>query len=154
LNLSAYLPTGSAETGFAAALNMGNSPGFDCGESPGSRPVLLRSSSHSAHGQASRRKGNVYWERCPPFHSISTPVPEFSWTFTDFGSAEGIDFQYRRKAPLVVRRGSLARHDTAAPKTFTAETPKSPRLETCLLCVSAVIALPLVPEFAKTRKLA
>src|SRR5437667_11798528 len=91
LNFRAYLPTGSAETGFAVGLNMGNSPDFGCGGAPGSRPVLLRSSSHRAQGQASRRKGNVYWERCPSLHSISTPIPEVRWTLTDLGSAHAID---------------------------------------------------------------
>src|SRR5437660_903434 len=90
LNFSAYLPTGSADTGFALGLNMGNSPDLVCGGSPGWRPVLLRSSSHSAHGQALRRKGNGYWERCLSFHSISTPVPAVKCTLTDFGSVEGM----------------------------------------------------------------
>jgi hypothetical protein len=51
----AYFPIGSAESGFAAALNIGSSPGFDFGASPGNRPDFPRSSSHNAQGQASRK---------------------------------------------------------------------------------------------------
>src|ERR1700751_1692001 len=48
LNLMAYLPIGSAETGLAAGLNMGKAPGASLGGSPGFRPVFPRSSSHRA----------------------------------------------------------------------------------------------------------
>ena len=52
----AYLPTGVASSGLAAALNMGNSPGLDAdlGDLPISRPLCSRSSSQSAQGHASR----------------------------------------------------------------------------------------------------
>src|SRR5579859_4986320 len=92
----AYLPTPSAANGFTAALYIGNSPGFATGGCPGSRCDLVRSSSHKAQGQASRRKGKEYFERCPSFHSISTPVPSFRCTFTALGSAEAMGVQYRR----------------------------------------------------------
>ena len=58
-----------------AGLNMGKAPGASFAASPGLRPALVRSSSQSAHGQASRKNANVYTERCPSFHSISIPVP-------------------------------------------------------------------------------
>jgi len=51
----AYLPTPSADTGRAAALNIGNAPGGSLGDSPGGRPDFSRSSLHIAQGQASRR---------------------------------------------------------------------------------------------------
>ena len=51
----AYLPTPSAETGFAAGLKMTNWPGGVPAGSPGRRPALPRSSSHMAQGQASRK---------------------------------------------------------------------------------------------------
>src|SRR6185312_16950659 len=89
-NLIAYLPTPSAESAFTGGLYIGNSPGLSCTGWPGRRPDFVRSSSHRAHGQASRRKGKEYLETCPSFHSISTPSPVFSWTFTDLGSAEAI----------------------------------------------------------------
>ena len=54
----AYFPTGSAVSGFAAALNMGSAPVAAFGAAPGWRPVFPRSSSHKAHGHASRRYGN------------------------------------------------------------------------------------------------
>ena len=46
------------DNGFADfARHMGNAPGASFGGSPGARPDLPRSSSQSAHGQASRRNG-------------------------------------------------------------------------------------------------
>jgi len=54
----AYLPTASAELGLAAGLNMGRAPGAGFGGAPGCLPVLERSSSHNAQGQALRKKGN------------------------------------------------------------------------------------------------
>src|SRR5271165_2429522 len=85
----AYLPTGSTSVGFARALNMGNWPAIGLIGSPGWRPSFPRSSLHSAHGHALRRNGKVYELRWPSFHSISMPVPEVTFTLTDFGSAVG-----------------------------------------------------------------
>ena len=87
----AYLPTASAESGFIAGLNMGSTLGAASGDSPGARPVLPRSSSHRAQGQASRRNRNEWCDRCPSFHSMSTPVPVVRFTLTDFGSADAIN---------------------------------------------------------------
>src|SRR6266851_704393 len=92
---------------------MGNSPGLVCGGSPGWRSVLLRSSSHSAHGQASRRKGNGYREKCLSFHSISTPVPAVKCTLTDLGSAKGMD-SVSQKPSLVV----IGDADIQSPEAF------------------------------------
>src|SRR5512143_431203 len=65
---------------------MGSAPGASFSGSPGLRPDFPRSSSQSAHGQASRRNLNVYVDRWPSFHSISSPAPVVTCTFTDFGS--------------------------------------------------------------------
>src|SRR5664279_762331 len=82
-----YLPTGSTSVGRASALNIGNAPATGFKGSPGWRPSLSRSSSHSAHGQASRRNTKLYALRWPSFHSMSIPVPAVLLTLTDLGSA-------------------------------------------------------------------
>lgn len=82
----AYFPIGSTAVGLAAGLNMGKVPGASLGASPGWRPDFSRSSLHNAQGHASRRKAKVYFDWCASFHSISTPVPSVTCTFTDLGS--------------------------------------------------------------------
>ena len=61
-NFSAYFPTASAAKAFTAGLNIGSVPGAGFSGSPGTRRALVRSSSHKAHGHASRKNLNVYDE--------------------------------------------------------------------------------------------
>src|SRR5271165_5166339 len=80
VNRMPYFPTGSTSVGRARALKIGSVPATGLSGSPGSRPSFPRSSSHSAQGQASRRKTKLYELRWPSFHSMSMPVPvDIEW---------------------------------------------------------------------------
>src|SRR5271165_4210569 len=87
VNRMPYFPTGSTSVGRAKALKIGSVPATGLSGSPGWRLSFPRSSSHSAQGQASRRKTKLYELRWPSFHSTSMPEPVLLLTLTDFGSA-------------------------------------------------------------------
>src|SRR5947199_404635 len=92
----AYLPTAAVSVGLAAGLKMGSAPGASFGASPGLRPDFERSSSHMAHGQASRRKGTNSGSggrlstRCVPVSAVSSCYAQNATDFTDLHRYSGL----------------------------------------------------------------